>query len=654
MVKFYAISLIFLFPLTLFPQRYTLDWGNIPESDLVMRTFPADLQAGAIVLGEVGQFFFNSEGTTYQYQLEVHRRIKLLDKNSFSQYARISIPFFYFNEMERILSVEAQTISPEGEVFPLKRRDFFYEKEDQHWMSVNFTFPQLEEGSVLEYRYTLLSKNIMQPRRWYFQGSIPVRFSQLSLHNSSVLSFATIFEGAEYMRLVEKDENEFQLADGDARFYFSDKFYLMENAPAIREEAFMTNVDDYRVRLRLQLSKITHPDGTPQPFLTTWEQFAEELLESPFFGDLFLLKKVNRKLNRMLWDKLELSADPENKMREIYNFLKQHVRWNGEKGFRPERDLSEAFQTGEASAAELNFMLLALLHAQRIEAHPVLTSTRDHGRMNQQYPLMEQFNYVLVLVNIGGRTWLLDPTDPLRPPGMPGIHTLNKKAWVVNPEWPQWINLNVPPCRDQYDFHLELQPSGLLSGRLEARSTSYSALQERGLARKDPTGYFWQERLQGFHQRTVVDSVCFRQENQLEMPFESAVTFSLPGTGDTLQDFVYLPLVFYANFSQNPFQQDQRNFPVDFPYPFEEAWRITLQFPAGYEVVELPDDLNFELPEAQGKLFLACKQDQDRVYCDGQFILHQDLIPPDDYPALKELFDHYVQLVKTRVVLRKR
>ncbi|WP_170110578.1 DUF3857 domain-containing protein [Flavilitoribacter nigricans] len=630
-----------------------MEWGTIPPVDRIMEVYAEDPEAGAVILGEIGQFFFRNESKEHDYQLNVHKRIKLLDKKPVAELASVSIPYYHFNDSEWIISIDAQTITPDGRVHSLSRKDFYFEKRDAHWTHVNFTFPQLQEGAILEYRYSLRSNNVVQPRTWYFQHSIPTRFSQLSLHNSSYLSFATLFEGAEYMELKEKTKNEIHLVSGKTRFLFSDQFYLMENAPAIREEAYMTTIDDYRVRLRLQLSEIIQPGDFPKAFLPTWEQAAHDLIDSPFFGGLYLAKKSYRKLNRILLNNLDLATDPERRMRQIYQFLVTRIHWNGLNGVQPERELYDAFQTGKASTAELNFMLLALLHAQNIVAHPVLTSTRQHGRMTQQYPLMDQFNYVMVLVSIGGRTWLLDPTDPLRPPGMPGLQTLNKKAWVVNPEWPQWINLEVPPCRDRYTVELQLDASGALHGRMQARYSSYSALLERKLHRQAPKGHYWSQRLQRLHPEAMLDSVQFLNATDLDAAFEQQLSFYIPDAGQSFGNFLYLPLVVYANFSENPFKQKNRNFPVDFPYPFEEEWQITLDLPPNYEVVELPKSTNYSLPDHQGEITYECKQEGKKILLDCRFTMRSDFIEPALYPHLKQLFSHYLQQVHAKVVLKK-
>lgn len=650
---FYASFFSLILPVAVFAQEYQLNWGEVPNADRIMDTFPADTLADAVVLGETGQLFFRNGNTGYDYQLNVHRRVKLLKRTSFDSQGQVSLPLYHHDDTEHLLELEAQTISPNGKITPVNRKDFFYEKKNEYWTYVNFTFPLLEEGAVIEYRYTLQSKDVVQPRTWYFMSDIPVRFSQLNLHNSSHLSFVTLFEGAEYMEVVSKEKDEVRMRKGNTRFLYSNDLYIIENAPALREEAYMTNIDDYNIRLRFQLSEINRTDGTKRPFLSTWEQSAKDLINGSYFGALYLQKKAYRKLQETLESQVSLPSDPEQQMRSIYRFLVDRVQWDGGFGFQPHRDLFEAFETGKGTAAELNFMLLALLNAKGITAHPVLTSTREHGRMTQQYPIMDQFNYVMALVSIGGHSWLLDATHRLRPPGMPGIHALNKRAWVVNPEWPQWIRLEVPISKDLFAADMTLNADGSVTGKLKATYSVYSAWQERQSYESDPSGRFWQKRLQGFHVDAVLDSVSFQKADDLEGSFSTLVFFTVPSVGTAGGDFLYLRPAIYANFTENPFKQEDRSFPVDFPYPFEEEWRMLWRLSPDLKPVELPENINTSLPNDQGIFSYECKEIGGLIYVNSRLRMQQDLIPPENYVQLKALFDQYVQQQDALIVLKK-
>ena len=100
-----------------------------------------------------------------------------------------------------------------------------------------------------------------------------------------------------------------------------------------------------------------------------------------------------------------------------------------------EDKLKAVFEKGFAGSGQLNLMLLVLLREAGIAADPVLTSTRSHGKMYEDYPLLDQFNHLLIMAEVDGKSMILEATDPLRPMGCPDMETLNKRGWNTEKGW---------------------------------------------------------------------------------------------------------------------------------------------------------------------------------------------------------------------------
>src|SRR5690606_24338113 len=100
--------------------------------------------------------------------------------------------------------------------------------------------------------------------------------------------------------------------------------------------------------------------------------------------------------------------------------------------------------------------------------------------------------------------------------------------------------------------------------------------------------------------------------------------------------------------------QENRNFPVDFPYPFEEEWQIIIHHPPNTKLIELPLSGHWSLPGEQGSCSIEYSAEAHQIVLNSHLIIKQDLYPPEDYPALKELFDHYVQQLYNRIVIQLR
>ena len=74
--------------------------------------------------------------------------------------------------------------------------------------------------------------------------------------------------------------------------------------------------------------------------------------------------------------------------------------WDGSYSFLAEERLDEMLEKGKGSSGDINLLLIALLNKVGVQAHPVLLSTRSHGKMQDVYPLVSQFNHVIALAAI--------------------------------------------------------------------------------------------------------------------------------------------------------------------------------------------------------------------------------------------------------------
>jgi hypothetical protein len=63
----------------------------------------------------------------------------------------------------------------------LDKKEIFSEKEDQNHVIAKFTLPGVQEGSIIEYAYTITSPYIFNIPSWTFQrNEYPVLWSEYS------------------------------------------------------------------------------------------------------------------------------------------------------------------------------------------------------------------------------------------------------------------------------------------------------------------------------------------------------------------------------------------------------------------------------------------------------------------------------------------
>lgn len=645
-------------PNSLQSQPPPMEFGKVPVSALKMQVYEADSTAAAVVLCDYATALVEPHTTSYHLVWKHHKRIKLINKQGFD-YANIVIPFYSFEKREEFTFDDAAVYLPDGKKFNLTRKDVVVERVNDYYSLAKFTFPQVTEGCVIEYAYTINAKSIYELREWFFQAEIPVVKSEIRADFPDFVDYVYLFQGNEDM-ISEKDKDgNTKFSGKNGSFFFAPRRFVMENAPAMKEEAYITTMNDYRARIRFQLAEIGHSSGYVEKVMGDWRKLQKDITESTQFGDQMLKKANYKKMAEKLVPIAAGLASNKEKVWFFYDYLTKNIRWNENYSmYSRDKKLSDIFEQGEASSAELNMMLYVLLTESGIKASPVLLSTRGHGKMCEEYPILDQFNQVVIMTDIEGKQVFLDATDPLRPPGYPSIAALNGRGLKLdfatgNPSW-----INVTPPRDATDaltFNLRLDEEGTLSGTLTTAHKGYNAVPERRGAGTDNGLSLWQKRLlERFPDATILNAKSGNL-NEIEKPFYDTLEIRIPNAAQVSGDHLYLTPVIYSEFDENIFKLKERLYPVDIPYPFVEQVVMNLTLPEGYAIESLPKMSSASVASSGGSYFFAAAPKADgTVQFSASLNISKQKFTPADYPSLKETFDMMVKKREELIVVKKK
>ncbi|TAF59180.1 MAG: hypothetical protein EAZ57_11895, partial [Cytophagales bacterium] len=96
------------------------------------------------------------------------------------------------------------------------------------------------------------------------------------------------------------------------------------------------------------------------------------------------------------------------------------------------RTAKEAFTEKKGNLMQMNLLLVAMLQDIKIEAYPVLLSTRSNGTLYDEFPDIKMLNYVLTEVIIDGKSYLIDLSEKYAPVGILSDEAYNRQAWRVH------------------------------------------------------------------------------------------------------------------------------------------------------------------------------------------------------------------------------
>lgn len=624
--------------------------GQTSLDELKMTIYDKDSTATAVVLYEHANIYLDKKND-YNTRTDFYYRIKILDKAAFDQ-ADIKINTY---KKERIVDLKAITYNiseiATKQTTNLSDDKVFKVEESEAWTAHKFTFPNIKVGSVIEYTYSKLSP-YSGIDDWFFQSDIPKIKSEFD---------AAIIGNYKYnVRLIgfqglDKDNPSIDnnciyidglLGDAACAIYA----YGMNDVPAFKEEDFMLSKKNYISRLSFDLKSYTNTKGETERYTTTWKE-ADKKLKSIFFNNQTSKKGFFR---RRIPENILTIENQLEKAKSIYTFIQNHFSWNEKFWNSEDEDVKDAFEDKSGSAGEINLSLFNALQSADIDTELVILSTRNHGVPTTLYPVIFDFNYVIVKVLINSKEYYLDATDKFSPFGQLPFRTLNGKARVINfKKESNWVVLE-PKTKSSINTSakLTLNENGDITGDLITRRIGYAARNQReklSILGKDK----YIEEYEGDNPNTEVESYEVQYQDDLNKNLQEIfkVTIFL---SDELTQKTRINPFFFNRLKENPFKLKERNYPVDFGFSKKNNFTLSLEIPDSYKVTQLPKDLAISLPNKGGVFLLKTVNKGNVINIITRFTLNRKSYSSEEYFALKEFFKQIVLAENSYITIEKK
>jgi len=643
---------LLLLSFTVVAQEETLlKWNQIPEEDLQMTVYGPDSSAAAVVLGDYGQIIVELEGSAVYYRYKRHRRIKVLNPAGFKK-ANVIISYYTGKKYaETITYLRAQTFAPDGKKVVIPNKDIFDNLVNDFYAEKRFTFPDVQAGSILEYRYEIVSPRITDLREWYFQEDIPVRSSRLKVEIPNAFKYVYFFQGNQQLNQIRKDDRAIDVR-GNTITKIKDNIYQMVNVPALKTENFITTINDHRARLRFQLKEIQFPMGNSKTYLSNWSEVSKTLMNREEFGQQFTNEKMfSAWINPETTKILSANLSDWEKAEALYQYVSKQIKWNERYHFLVNKKLNDVFFNKTGNSGEINLVYLALLRKAGITAYPVLLSTRSHGRMIKTYPIIDQFNYVIISAELDNETTLLDVGLPTKAMNYPQVNSLNKNGWLLDPDAPQWIDIEPPVTNTTTMASLELSPDGKMIGKLQGKYKGYAGAALREYLKSETHQYpsRWKKQLPELE----VDSVFTKNIDNHNKSLHIIADVKIADLAESRGDSLYFQPVFISDYLQNKLPNENRVCPVEMAFPQAENFVLNLELPEGYIVESLPASVSLSLADNSANYNLLVSVQGSFLQLISKVDIKKTTFPLSAYNDLRELFIQIEKKLKEKIVLKK-
>lgn len=664
------IGILILLLLACYVNAQNYKFGKISKEELQEISYYNDENIHAAVLYRNQRIFFDYvQDKGFIQKNEIHERIKIYSKEGL-EYANHKMKFFDdgSDTAEEIIQLKAYTYNLNGneiEKTKLKKEGVFNEVVNKYWKTKKFTMPNVKEGSVVEYKYTVQSPSL-QVSDISFQEMIPIKKLDFKFSAPEFFGYKTLTNlKAKFLPNLKKDTKQRKIKltnkyrsgyrvtkthyETQEIDYIENIIYAsVSNVPHLKEESFVDNIYNYQSKLVLELEYTKFPNEPMDMLSSDWEKVAKTIYNNSHFGNQLNKESYYKK---DLENLLQGVTNDDEKIARILKHLKRKVKWNNIGGYYTDLGVSKAYDEHTGNIADINLALVSMMRYAGFKANPILVSTKSNGI--PLFPTRTGFNYVVCGVELNGKMTLLDATQPYATKNIIPIKAINWLGRLIRKDGKsEWVDL-IPDTYSlkkrlvSFDIDANLSVSGKSKSSYSkylaySFRNSYSNLNEESLIKKIEEG----------NTGLTVSKPKIEQAENLKKPVVLNYEFEYQDGIEEVGNKLYLSPLFFMVDEENEFKEDKRNYPIDFSYPFSEKIMVNVKLPAGYIVESLPEQAKFVCANI-GEYSFLLKQNGSTIQLLTNFKLSKSIISPEEYTEFKKFYQMYIDKQLEKIVLTK-
>jgi len=650
-------------------DKIKLKYGKITPEEIEMKSCAIDSSANAVVLGAIGDISFRISNNDIVTVFNKYIRVKIFNKEGFDE-GNFRIHLFKNNSSkEKTTSIKGTVynmVDGKLEKTRLNNDNIFRDELDKNHDIVKVTMPDIKEGSIIDFEYSIESPFFYNLNPWYFQSGIPTLYSEYTANIIEWYHYKNWMEGYHTINKTETTNTEKfmfrveakidhqgrtpgQTVDFDAEV--THMKYTAENVPAFKNEPRITTPQDYLSSIQFELQSTKYPWDVYKPYTKDWESVNKTLLEDENFG--YTLKNDGHLKD--IAESLTLKSSSANQIAcAAYYHIKKNMVWNGKYRSQATTTIKKAYNDNEGSSADLNLNLVALCKKAGLDAYPVLVSTRDHGMVRPGLVSLTQFNHVITAISTEGGYLLMDATGSNCPYNLLPASCLNGQGRLVREGLGDWVDLySNTPKDDVYVLNLELKDDLSLEGSMTYKASNYGAIQFRKYYKSKGNEDDFVADYESSLKDAEITDLTIEDLDSLQNPVVLKSHITLKNRVGSAGNMVYLNPKVINQIVENEFKREERTYPVDYNYPIKTQYIVRIVLPEGYTIEELPEKMVLNLNNNGAKYVFMTMAQGNVIQFTNQYLINQTIFPGIEYPDLKKFNEMIVTKEAEQIVIKK-
>lgn len=624
------------------------EFGKVDIEDLQMKecSFSKGADAMYLIRTENVVFDIDTYSGTTKVITEYRVRIKIFTEPGFSN-ATITIPYTGNSRITKITDLEGYmyTLAANGSAVTqkLEKDQIFNDraKGQRSHNKISFTFPGLQKGCIVEYRYKKVNKNAFNIAPFFFQEELPTAFAKCGI------TYPAYFVDMQYHFVTKQpfDKDSSEKKYGRDIYNTSYRAFTMHNVPAFKPEPLMSSMEDNLQRVQFAILEASFFNSAR----SRWSSYNSQLMRSHYFGLQF---EQDVPGSDSLINAVKAVKDTSGKIDMVFNYVKKRISWNGEQVFAS-ASLDDCLKDASGSSAEMNILLLNLLRKAGIYCVPVLFSSHDNGKADKTFPSLGQFNGVDVLAADGTQLYVLDCTQKNLSYKTTPLNIINSDAFIVDPQRSGWVNIKDERNLMHTDLTLnaEIDSTGLMHG---AGRIFYAAI-AKAQELKD------EEADKKKESKELVD------DNSIDLKIDSSYSIHHDDDNDTLirnirfhantvntGDVYFINPFMFSLFKKNPFSDTARFSDIDFGCNQSYSTSLRLNISPVFTVEEIPNSILIRTEDSSILFRRQFFSSGNLLLVRNTFTINRAVFDKEEYGGIRSFFEKVYALLQDQVLLKKK
>jgi hypothetical protein len=643
-------------------QRLKIKYGDVKPQDFV-KSYAIDSFAEAVVLFDKGKITINgARNGGYQMEFERHRRIHILRNTGLRKAEVEELLYIAGAEKERMTDIEGITYNL-GKNKIIKTaaipEDEFETNPSKFYTKKGLIMPDVKVGSIIEYKYKIVSPYIYNLRQLEFQQDIPVLYSELNTTIPHYFVYANFYQGFDplYLQTIEEKMINTQYYDKKDGSQYGDwssnlertifNVFVAKDQLPLKKEPFLSSINNFKCKINFQLAAITKP-LEPKEMTKNWSALNKEFFTTTGYQEMFIADdaKIIELLQTIGVRDID---DQKTKVEKVVKYVRGNFKHNGLHSVYLTSKVNDILETKIGTSDEINALVIKILNTAKVPTHPLLLSTRENGYVNETYPFKENFNRMIATTKIDDKRIFLDASDEKLAVGTLAPNYHNGYTRIIN-EIGESTYVSPDSIIEKNLLTVKLTPKGnKLNGKVENRHANFDSYLKRKFESEEAI-------LAGVKSKLSPDMVLVNSsfpnfdnvDDKLIHNYDFII--NLPDE----DSFLYIDPFVFSSYIDNQFPNEARILPIEFSYLEEDTYLFSMDIPEDYSIFESPKSVSMSVDDLGSIVFeYRVNLKPNNVSIRSKIKINKATFKADAYNFIQEQFSLISKKLSERIVLKK-